>query len=34
MLYHSGQRYEGDWKADQRHGQGFEIFSNGSTYEG
>lgn len=32
MLYYNGQKYEGNWKADKRHGFGYEFFSNGSTY--
>jgi hypothetical protein len=32
MLYHNGQKYEGEWKNDQRHGTGFEVFANNSTY--
>jgi hypothetical protein len=23
MFYHNGQRYDGEWKADQRHGYGY-----------
>jgi hypothetical protein len=34
MVYNSGQVYEGHWKNDLRHGQGFEKLSNGCTYEG
>jgi len=32
MLYHSGQRYDGNWLYDQRDGQAYEIFANGSVF--
>jgi len=34
MDYESGARYEGEWHADMRHGNGKYIFANGNCYEG
>ena len=31
VVYENGRIYEGSWKADKRHGRGFELFANGNT---
>ena len=30
----NGARYEGDWKDDLQHGQGKEMWTDESVYEG
>jgi hypothetical protein len=30
----TGGVYKGNWKGDQRHGFGIQIWSNGNKYEG
>jgi hypothetical protein len=35
MIYQDGARvYEGYWKNDLRHGEGYERFKNGNVYIG
>jgi uncharacterized membrane protein YkoI len=34
MVYRKNRVYEGQWAADQRHGKGYERYSNSNTYEG
>ena len=34
MIYANGDRYEGAFKADMRHGHGVMKFANESVYEG
>ena len=29
-----GSRYEGLWKEDQQHGQGYETWPEGASYKG
>lgn len=33
-IYENTRLYEGSWKADKRHGKGYERFSNGNQYLG
>jgi len=34
ITYKTSRVFEGDWKEDKRHGNGYERFSNGNTYIG
>jgi len=34
IVYDTGRIYEGDWGTDKREGRGFELFSNGNTFQG
>ncbi len=34
MMYNEGFLYEGQWKDDQRHGNGRLIDAEGDSYEG
>jgi hypothetical protein len=33
MRYHDGSTYTGDWKNDLKHGQGEEIWSDGTRVQ-
>ena len=33
-IAHSGDRYEGEWQACLKHGEGTDIFANGDIYVG
>ena len=33
-MAHNGDRYDGEWFADQREGQGVVVYANGDRYEG
>ena len=34
MVYKSGDRYEGEWTRNEKHGAGTYVFANGCRYEG
>ena len=34
IYYPNGDRYEGEWDARQKHGQGTMYYADGSRYEG
>jgi hypothetical protein len=34
IVYDTGRIYEGTWESDKRSGRGYELFSNGNTYQG
>ena len=33
-LWPDGRKYEGDYKDDQKHGEGVETYPDGSRYKG
>lgn len=33
MIYVSGNRYEGEWKNDMKHGKGTTYYASGNRYE-
>ena len=34
FTHFSGDKYEGEFKSNQRHGKGKQTYKNGSVYEG
>ena len=34
MYWENGDRYEGEWKNDEREGKGIYYLNNGDRYEG
>jgi len=34
MTWMNGDRYEGEWKACKKHGDGKDLFTDGSSYVG